>query len=369
MARSGVLFVVFALICLACQPASPGQAAASPSGGPVAVASATPSLAPTDEPSAAPLPTAAPVRLLIDTDVAPDDLIAISFLVSAPNVEVAAITVAGTGEVHCPRGVEIVLALLERLDAPQIPVACGSDKPTALDHAFPDLFRGNADSAAGLDLPSTGRAASKADARELIKTTAAAGDGKLRILTLGPLTNLAQALADKGLIERIESVYVMGGAIDVPGNIAGSPGGPQDNTTAEWNVYVDPAALASVLDAGLAVRLVSLDGTDQVPLTRTFAGRVQDVATAAPLSVLAELLAKNDYMTSGSFYLWDAIAAVVAAGFPVAEFSDAHLTVDVTDGTTSGTTRRADGPTNAAYTSKADAGTIEQLLISVMNAG
>lgn len=360
MARPFILFALFALAVVACQPARPSEAALP--------SMLAPTSSPTGAPSAQPLPTAAPVRLLIDTDVAPDDLIAISFLVSAPNVEVAAITVAGTGEVHCPRGVQIVLALLERLGAPQIPVACGSDKPTALDHTFPDLFRSNADAAAGLDLPSTDRSASKVAAPKLISSTAAGAGGQLRILTLGPQTNLAQALADKGLTERIESVYVMGGAVDVPGNIHGSPGGPQDNTTAEWNVYVDPAAVATVLESGLDVRFVSLDGTDQVPLTTTFAGHVQDVATAPALSVLSELLRKNDYMTSGGFYLWDAIAAVVAGGFPVAESTDAHLTVDVGEGTTSGTMRRGDGPANAAYTTKVDAAAVEGLLISVMNA-
>ena len=118
----------------------------------------------------------------------------------------------------------------------------------------------------------------------------------------------------------------------------------------------------------LDVRLVSLDGTDKVPLTTAFADRVLDVATAPPLEVLAELLRKNDYMRSGSYYLWDPIAAIVAAGFPVAEFSDANLTVDVSEGVTSGATRLQDGRSNAAYMTGADAAAIERLLISVMNA-
>jgi inosine-uridine nucleoside N-ribohydrolase len=361
-----------ALVGASCQPASPtaSEAAVAPSAGSVVGATVEPTAGSSRslEPSSLPLPTAAPVRLLVDTDGAPDDLVAISFLVASPNVEIAAITIAGTGEVHCPRGVDVVLSLLERLDAPPIPVACGVERPTALDHAFPDLFRSNADAAAGLDLPPTDRTPSGTDAVDLITSTALARDGDLRIVTLGPLTNLAQALAGTDLSERIEAVYSMGGAVDVPGNIAGSPGGPQDNTTAEWNVYVDPAALASVLDADLDVRLVSLDGTDNVPLTTAFADHVLDVATAPPLEVLAELLRKNDYMRSGSYYLWDAIAAVAAAGFPVAEFTDGNLIVDVSEGVTSGATRRQDGQANAAYMTRADAAAIERLLISVMNA-
>jgi pyrimidine-specific ribonucleoside hydrolase len=318
--------------------------------------------------SAVALPTAPPVSLLVDTDGAPDDLVAISFLVAAPNVTLEAITVSGTGEIHCPGGVDIVLRLLERLGSPEIPVACGTDRPIALGHVFPDLFRSNADAAAGLDLPSTTRSAAKPTAVELIRSTVADGGGHLRILTLGPLTNLAQALTERPeLAKSIEAVYVMGGALDVPGNIAGSPGGPQDNTAAEWNVYVDPAALARVLAAGTDVRLVSLDGTNQVPVTSAFAERVRSTASGAPLAVLAELFQKNDYMTSGQYYLWDTVAAIAAAGYPVVDFTGAEITVDVTEGVTSGATRRGHGPPNAQYLTRADAATIEALLLYVMN--
>jgi inosine-uridine nucleoside N-ribohydrolase len=361
--------VVLSLMCAACQAdvtATPGQGTV-PTG--TLTGNPSPSTTSTDRssPSVGPLPTAPAVSLLIDTDVAPDDLVAISFLVVAPNVSIAAITVSGTGEVHCPRGAAIVLGLLERLDAPDIPVACGSPTPTALQHTFPDLFRANADTAAGLELPVSTRSPASGDAVELIKAKAETGSGTLRALTLGPLTNLAEAIAATPTISaQLESVYVMGGAVDVPGNIAGSPGGPQDNTSAEWNAYVDPAALATVLDAGMSVRLVSLDGTNHVPVTSSFAQRVASAGDAPALSVLAELFRKNDYMTSGSYYLWDTIAATAAAGYPIGDFTEAHLSVDVTDGPTSGATKRIDGAANAAYMTRADAATVEAVIVSIM---
>jgi pyrimidine-specific ribonucleoside hydrolase len=358
--RGRLITTLIATLFAACQ--GPAPASTSPSS-PTAGTTVSSGAAPTS----GSLPSAPPVRLLVDTDAAPDDLVAISFLVASPNVELAAITVSGTGEVHCPRGAELVLQLLERLAAPDIPVACGDDQPLTLGHAFPDLFRSNADAAAGLDLPTTTRRPVDGGAVKLI-ASAAAGGGELRILTLGPLTNLAEALGDTaGLSDAIESVYVMGGAVDVPGNIAGSPGGPQDNTTAEWNVYVDPEALEAVLGSVTTTRLVSLDGTNQVPLTAAFAARARASPSGASLRVLAELLAKNEYMTSGSYYLWDAVAAVAAAGYPVGEFTEADLTVDTAEGKTSGATRRGDGPPDAAYMTRADPTLIEDLLISVMD--
>jgi hypothetical protein len=82
-----------------------------------------------------------PVSLLIDTDVAPDDLVAIAFLLASHEVDIKAITVSGTGEAHCREGVDVVLRLLERLDAPTIAVACGRETAMAGDHAFPDAWR------------------------------------------------------------------------------------------------------------------------------------------------------------------------------------------------------------------------------------
>jgi len=309
------------------------------------------------------------VTLLVDTDVAPDDLVAIAFLVAAPQVEIAAITVSGTGEAHCDPGVAIVLRLLERLEAPQIPVACGRERPLALDHAFPELFRINADNAAGLTLPATTRLPASGDAVDLITDTLTGSASPIRVLTLGPLTNLADALqTDPALAADIESVYIMGGAVEVPGNVAGSPDAPPDNTTAEWNIYVDPTAAAIVLDAGLPISLVSLDGTNHIPVTPVFAQQVEEQAQGRGLRVLADLFERNPYMTDGSYYVWDASAAISAAGYPIGEYTSVRLRVDEAEGPTSGATQLLDGTPNASYLSSADATVVEGLMLGVLNA-
>lgn len=329
--------------------------------------SSTPSVAVPSASVAIPEPLSA-VTLLVDTDVAPDDLVAIALLVKAPAVNVAAITVSGTGEAHCDEGIVIVLALLERLNAPEIPVACGREQPLALGHAFPDIFRENADNAAGLDLPDTTRQPASGDAGDLIEATVAATVGPLRVLTLGPLTNLAEALQqDPSFATRLDSVYVMGGAVDVPGNVAGSPNAPPDNTSAEWNVYVDPAAAAIVLDAGAPVFLVSLDGTNQIPITSAFVERVRAAASGPGLLVLAELLDRNPYMTGGDYYLWDTVAAIAAAAYPIGTFTPVNLTVDQAEGPTSGALVRGEGDPNASYLSDVDTAAVEALVISLLN--
>jgi pyrimidine-specific ribonucleoside hydrolase len=303
--------------------------------------------------------------LLLDTDVAPDDLVAISFLLASPRVEIKAITVSGTGEAHCGAGVDVVLRLLERLEAPMIDVACGRETPIAGDHAFPDGWRASADEGSGLGLPSTSRQPFAGSAVQLIGEAANRVDG-LRVLTIGPMTNLADALgSDPNLAERIESVYVMGGALHVPGNVRF--GGPSDNEVAEWNIYVDPTAAQAVLDSGVTVRLIGLDGTDQVPVTREFAQRVQEDAIGPGALVLAELFAGHPFMTDGTYFLWDPLAALMAAGYPIGSFTAARVDVEEAEGLEVGFTRPVAGTPNVEYLSSADRAAAEDTLIATLN--
>jgi pyrimidine-specific ribonucleoside hydrolase len=318
-------------------------------------ASRSPAIAPS-------IAAVAPVTMVVDTDVAGDDLVALAFLLSAPEVDIAAITVSGTGEAHCGPGVDVVLRLLERLEAPDIPVACGRETPLAGDAAFPDEWRAAVDAGSGLDLPQTDRTPFNGTAIALIGQSVAAHP-ELIVLTLGPMTNVGEALdLDPALAEQVGAVVVMGGALHVPGNVGNG------NDVAEWNIYVDPRALQIVVDAGLAPELVSLDGTNQVPVTTEFAARVVDEATAPAALVLADLFAANDFMTNGSYYLWDPLAAMLAAGYPVGTFTPAAVAVEETPGAEWGFTRPVDTATNVDYLSEADAAAAENTLLGILNA-
>jgi inosine-uridine nucleoside N-ribohydrolase len=346
--------LLVAAVCLtvvsACAPSAPTSPSASADGTPAGVPSA---------------PTGGARPLLVDTDVAPDDLVAIAFLLASPNVEIKAVTVSGTGEAHCRAGVDVVLRLLSRLDAPPIGVACGRETPIAGDHAFPDAWRAGADDGSGVALPSTSRQPFAGDAVRLITQTADAVDG-LRVLTLGPMTNLADALGNHpDLAQRLEFIYAMGGALFVPGNVGF--GGPPDNHVAEWNIYVDPTAAQAVIDSGLTVRLISLDGTNHVPVTQEFAKRAQNDATGPGALVLAELFAERPYMSDGTYFLWDPLAAAMAAGHPLGSFSAARVDVEEAEGPEVGFTRPVEGAPNVEYLSAADRAAAEATLLGTLN--
>ena len=304
--------------------------------------------------------------LLVDTDVAADDIVAITFLLRSPLVSVKAITVSGTGEAHCAGGVDVVLRLLDRLQAAQIPVTCGHETTFAGGAAFPDAWRAATSRGSGLSLPPTSRQQFIGSAVELIRQTAATAQGRLRILTLGPMTNVADAFAaDSTLADSIESLYAMGGAIHVPGNVRN--GGPVWAIAEEWNVFVDPHAAQLVIESGIHPHFIGLDGTNQVPVTTDYAHSLEQAATTPAGTLVAELLAANPFMTDGSYYLWDPLAAEAAAGYPIGTFTPARVYIEEVMQFSVGTMKTEGGAPNIDYLSTADPSAAERTLLETLN--
>jgi pyrimidine-specific ribonucleoside hydrolase len=353
--------VLVALLLSACSTSTPRGTTPAATSSPASSAAAT---ALPSQPS-----TPAPVTLLFDTDVAADDLVAVAFLVSAPNVTLAGITVSGTGEAHCAEGVDVVLRLLDRLDAPDIPVACGRETPLAGTHEFPAAWRDHVDGGSGLNLQSSARVASPSSAVELI-VKLSKDETELHVLATGPLTNLADAfLADPGLADRLGPVTIMGGALHVPGNLV-CCGAPEGNASAEWNIYVDPRAAAVVVDSGIEPLFVSLDSTNHVPVTTDVADRaMHPPAETRAARLVADLFTANQFMRLGEYYLWDPLAAIVAAGYPVGSRAPATITVIEEEGTASGATRPSDGPPNIMFLADVDGPAALDLLLRVLNGG
>jgi len=118
----------------------------------------------------------------------------------------------------------------------------------------------------GLSLPEGQNSASNLTAVELLTSVIQSSPIKVTVLTLGPVTNVAEALQKSpSLIDNIERVYLMGGAVNVPGTV-GTSGVGITNTTAEWNIYVDPYAANFVVQSNAPITLVPLDATNQVPM-------------------------------------------------------------------------------------------------------
>lgn len=303
-------------------------------------------------------PPGEPVPLVVDTDLAADDLTALLFLLSSPDAEVRAITVSGTGEVRCPMGLEVAARLLAVTGDEDIPVACGRSDPLEGDAAFPDEWRDATDEAYGLPLPDAEPTGSEDGAVELL--TEQLREGGVTLLTLGPLTNVAEALrAEPDLAEEVASIVVMGGAVHTGGNVSGE--GVRSN--AEWNLFVDPVAAAEVVASGAPVVLVPLDATDQTPVTLDFIDVLEANAGTEPARLVAQLYAQNPMVPSGEAFFWDPLAAAVALSDDVASIAEERITVVTDDGVDSGRTRASEDGAPVMVVGEVDVAFLEELLV------
>ncbi len=136
---------------------------------------------------------------------------------------------------------------------------------------------------------------------------------KVTLVAVGPLTNLGEALRDHPeMVENIEAIYIMGGAVNVPGNV-GASGVGIDNQVAEWNIYIDPLAANLVLASGAPVVLVPLDATRRCPSPVRFYNSLGKARTSAAANFVYDVLSTQlDFIDSGGFQFWDTLTAASA---------------------------------------------------------
>ncbi len=91
--------------------------------------------------------------MIVDTDLAGDDLFALLVLLRDPAVDVRGVTIAATGEVHCVPGIRNTRRVLAALGRPEVPVACGRENPGPNGRWFPPEWRAGADAFYGVELP------------------------------------------------------------------------------------------------------------------------------------------------------------------------------------------------------------------------
>ncbi len=302
-----------------------------------------------------PLPqTGTRLPVVVDTDMAADDWLAILFLLQRPDVQVIAIAVNGTGEAHCEPGVRNALGLVALAGGVPIPVACGQELPLSGEEEFPQAWREGVDRMLGLPLPAGSNPLSGGDAVELLISAVEASPEKVILLTLGPLTNVAQAIEQQpAFLENIQQIYIMGGALQVPGNVFYSGVGI-DNKDAEWNVFVDPLAAKMVIELGALVTLVPLDATNKVPVDLEFYRQLQSNRRTPEAEFVYQVLSRKlDAILPGFYYFWDPLSAALAVDESFGDIEAGTVRVIADPGEHSGATRLVNNGVPVRYAKSA----------------
>ncbi len=197
-------------------------------------------------------------KVIIDTDPGTDDAIALIAALNSPEFDIMALTTV-TGNTSLSDATRNALGLLTCLGRSDIPVYVGADTPLIGEFQFAENYHGPGGMTTQLPEPET--APALASAEQYIRDASRDSDGDIAIVALGPLTNVALAIRREPAVrDRIKEIFVMGGAVEVGGNVT---------AYAEFNIYDDPRAANVVFDSGIPVTLVGLDVCERVAFGRS----------------------------------------------------------------------------------------------------
>lgn len=219
-------------------------------------------------------------RVIIDTDPGVDDAFALLLAMRSPELHIEAITPVA-GNVPLELTLPNALRMVEIAGRTDIPVAAGANGPLERRLVTATYAHGeNGLGGAVFPAPKLKPVADPAAlfTRQIVRKY----PGEVTLVTLGPQTNLATALAaDPGLAKLIKEVVMMGGSLS-GGNVT---------PAAEFNIYVDPEAARIVFQSGIPIRMVGLDVTRKTALTQAHVQRLE--AASTPVSEAAALIARN----------------------------------------------------------------------------
>jgi inosine-uridine nucleoside N-ribohydrolase len=215
-----------------------------------------------------------PRKLILDCDTGTDDAVAIMLAALHPELELLGVTTVN-GNVEVGYCTDNSLRTLDLIGRGDIPVYEGLARPIVRnDFPTPRALKRDAKvHLAVLPFPEARSIKQRLSAPEYLVHTFAENPGEIVLVAVGPLSNLAAAIAlDPAFPGHVAELVIMGGAID-KSNVTPS---------AEFNIWADPEAAAVVMEAAFPkITLVPLDATHQALISRDQCGQLRALGSSA----------------------------------------------------------------------------------------
>ena len=291
--------------------------------------------------------------VILDCDPGHDDAIALLLALASPEIELVGVTTVH-GNQTLEKTTDNALRVLALVGREDVPVAMGADRPLERDLHVAAHVHGES----GLDGPDLPPRASEPVAQHAVDFLVEHIGPETVLVPVGPLTNVALAL-NRGI--RPARIVLMGGAI-AEGNMT---------PAAEFNIWADPEAAASVFASGLDVTMIGLDVTHGALLTPAWAERFRGAGRVG--TFVAELV-EFFKLYHARTYGWDGApihdAVALAHAFRLGIVTTEHMNVEIETESelTRGCTvadrwRRTDRAPNAHVGVEIDADTFFELLL------
>ncbi len=193
-------------------------------------------------------------RIIVDTDPGCDDALALLLAFASPELDVLGLSIV-MGNVPLEQTTVNALKICELAARQNLGVYPGCSSPLIAQLDTAEIVHGR-DGMAELDLPAPAMQARPQHAVDwMVDTILAHPPGSVTICAMGPLTNVALALAkDRRIASRLREVLVMGGSVFAGGN-------SNFSIMAESNFANDPHAARIVFESGARIVLAPLDLT------------------------------------------------------------------------------------------------------------
>jgi inosine-uridine nucleoside N-ribohydrolase len=216
-------------------------------------------------------------KLILDVDTGTDDAVAIMLAGLHPDLDLLALTVVN-GNVPVENCTDNTLRTLDWIGRSDIPVYQGLSHPIVRED-FPTPRATKRDPKvhmAVLPLPEATSRKQELSAPVFLTQAFAQQPGEITLVAVGPLSNLAAAIAiDPKFPENCAELIIMGGAVN-KSNITPS---------AEFNIWADPEAAAQVFRAPFRkITLVPLDATHQALVSKSQCDMLRDLGSPASIA-------------------------------------------------------------------------------------
>ncbi|PES73973.1 ABC transporter substrate-binding protein [Bacillus cereus] len=290
-------------------------------------------------------------KVYFNHDGGVDDLISLFLLLQMENIALTGVSVI-PADCYLEPAMSASRKIIDRFGKRNIEVAASNSRGK---NPFPKDWRMHAFYVDALPiLNECGKVVTPAAAKPAhhhIIETLLQTDGKTTLLFTAPLTDLARALYEAPIIEdKIERLVWMGGTFRTAGNVHE----PEHDGTAEWNSFWDPKAVARVWNANIIIDLVTLESTNQVPLTIDIREQWAKERKYIGVDFLGQCYAMVPplvhFSTNSTYYLWDVLTAAFVGKADLAKVQTIKSIVHTYGPSQGRTVETDDGrPVNVVY--------------------
>jgi purine nucleosidase len=191
-------------------------------------------------------------RIIIDTDTATDDAVALLLALRAPDIQIEAITIV-VGNVEFDQEAENALYTIQMAGrSGQVPVYLGARQPMMHSYHHTVTNVHGSDGMSDSFFPKAKQRPEREHAVDAITSIVNKYPGEVTLFAIGGFTNVALALQNPSVRENLAAIYFMGGTYMFCGNIT---------PAATYNAWVDPEATRIMIRSGVPLYMTGFDVT------------------------------------------------------------------------------------------------------------